>query len=73
MTSARLSAKRSSFPKPQLDRRTELCPIPLELIERLAALIAPPRLHRHPYNGVLAPTAPRRASNAATPPLLCRA
>jgi hypothetical protein len=34
-----------------LDRRTELRPILLELIERLAALIALPRLHRHRYNG----------------------
>ena len=28
---------------------------PLELIDRLAALIPPPRLHRHSYHGVLAP------------------
>jgi len=32
------------------------------LIERLAALIPPPRLHRHGYNGVLAPNAPLRAT-----------
>jgi hypothetical protein len=31
---------------------------PLELIERLAALIPPPRRHRHRYCGVLAPNAP---------------
>ncbi len=30
---------------------------PLELIERLAALIPPPRRHRHRYYGVLAPNA----------------
>ncbi|SBT05884.1 hypothetical protein ACCAA_270116 [Candidatus Accumulibacter aalborgensis] len=29
---------------------------PLELIERLAALIPPPRRHRHRYYGILAPT-----------------
>jgi hypothetical protein len=33
---------------------------PLELIEPLAALIAPPRIHRHRYHGVLAPDAPLR-------------
>jgi hypothetical protein len=35
------------FPKPQPDGRTELRLTPLELLERLAALIPPPRLHRH--------------------------
>jgi hypothetical protein len=35
---------------------------PLELIERLAALIPPPRRHRHRYYGVLAPNAPLRES-----------
>ncbi len=35
---------------------------PLELIERLAALIPPPRRHRHRYFGVLAPNAPLRAA-----------
>ncbi|MBN8520243.1 MAG: transposase [Candidatus Accumulibacter sp.] len=34
---------------------------PLERIERLAALIPPPRRHRHRYYGVLAPNAPLRA------------
>jgi hypothetical protein len=33
---------------------------PLELIARLAALIPPPRRHRHRYYGVLAPNAPLR-------------
>lgn len=33
---------------------------PLELIERLASLIPPPRRHRHRYYGVLAPNAPLR-------------
>lgn len=34
---------------------------PLELLDRLAALIPPPRRHRHRYVGVLAPNAPLRA------------
>jgi hypothetical protein len=42
------------FPNPQPDGRTELRLTPVELIDRLAALI-PPRLHRHRYHGVLAP------------------
>jgi Putative transposase len=41
------------FPRPQPDGRTELSLTPLGLIERLAALIPPPRLHRHRYQGVL--------------------
>jgi hypothetical protein len=40
------------FPRPQSDGRTELRLTPLELIERLTALIPPPRLHRHRYHGV---------------------
>jgi hypothetical protein len=35
---------------------------PLELIERLAALIPPPRRHRHRYYEVLAPNAPLRVA-----------
>lgn len=35
---------------------------PLELLDRLAALIPPPRRHRHRYVGVLAPNAPLRAA-----------
>ena len=42
------------FPKPQPDGSTQLRLTPLELIERLATLIPPPRLHRHHYHGVLA-------------------
>jgi Putative transposase len=38
---------------------------PLELIERLAALIPPPRRHRHRYFGVLAPNAPLRSAVTA--------
>ena len=41
------------FDQPQPDGRTQLRLTPLQLIERLAALIPPPRLHRHRYHGVL--------------------
>jgi hypothetical protein len=41
------------FDKPQPNGRTQLRLTPLQLIERLAALIPPPRLHRHRYHGVL--------------------
>jgi hypothetical protein len=43
------------LPKPQPDGRTALSLTPLELLDRLAALIPPPRRHRHRYHGVLAP------------------
>ena len=39
---------------------------PLELLDRLAALVPPPRVHRHRYYGVLAPNAPLRVA-VATP------
>jgi hypothetical protein len=38
---------------------------PLELLDRLAALVPPPRVHRHRYFGVLAPNAPLRAAVTA--------
>ncbi|MGH8702563.1 MAG: transposase [Burkholderiales bacterium] len=38
---------------------------PLELLERLAALVPPPRVHRHRYYGVLAPHAPLRQAVTA--------
>ena len=37
----------------------------LELIERIAALVPPPRTHRHRYFGVLAPNSPLRAAVTA--------
>jgi hypothetical protein len=58
----------SRFAKPLPDGRTELRLTPLELIERLAALIPPPRIHRHRYHGVLAPNAPLRAQVTALAP-----
>ncbi len=43
-----------------LDGRTELYLTPLELLDRLAKLITPPRIHKHRYCGVLAPNAKLR-------------
>ena len=50
---------------PAPDGRTELRLSPLELLERLAPLIPPPRMHRHRYHGVLAPNARLRAAVVA--------
>ncbi|MDP1346729.1 transposase, partial [Klebsiella pneumoniae] len=36
-----------------------------ELIDRIAALVPPPRTHRHRYFGVLAPNSPLRAAVTA--------
>jgi len=53
----------------------ELHLTPLELIDRLAALVPPPRAHRHRYYGVLAPNSPHRdavtemAQSAAAQPV----
>jgi hypothetical protein len=43
------------LPKPDVDGRTALALEPLELLDRLAALILPPRHHRHSTWGALAP------------------
>ena len=43
----------------------ELQLTPLELIDRIAALVPPPRTHRHRYFGVLAPNSPLRAAVTA--------
>ena len=56
------------LPKPRRDGCTALTLTPLELIQRLAALIPPPRAHRHRYHGVLAPNAPLRAAVTALAP-----
>ncbi len=45
--------------------RGELVLTPLELIDRIAALVPPPRTHRHRYYGVLAPNSPLRAAVTA--------
>lgn len=41
---------------------------PLELITKIAALVPPPRAHRHRYYGVLAPKAPLRSVVTALAP-----
>ena len=38
---------------------------PVQLLDRLAALVPPPRIHRHRYFGVLAPHSPLRAAVTA--------
>jgi Putative transposase len=38
---------------------------PLELNDRIAALVPPPRTHQHRYFGVLAPNSPLRAGVTA--------
>jgi hypothetical protein len=52
--------------EPSSDKRgakvDELTLTPLELIARIAALVPPPRTHRHRYFGVLAPNSPLRAA-----------
>jgi len=53
------------LPKPRPDGQTTLALTPLELLNRLAALIPPPRRHRHRYHGVLAPNAPLRGAVTA--------
>ena len=46
-------------------RVDELRLTPLELIARIAALVPPPRTHRHRYFGVLTPNSPLRAAVTA--------
>ena len=43
----------------------ELVLTPLELINRIAQLVPPPRTHRHRYYGVLAPNSPLRGTVTA--------
>jgi hypothetical protein len=45
------------LPEPDMHGREVLRLTPLELLERLARLVPPPRIHRHRYHGVLAPNA----------------
>ena len=45
---------------PWSDGTTHLVLSPLELIEKLAALVPPPRLNRVRYHGILAPNAAGR-------------
>ena len=52
-------------PKPGPGGRVSQILTPLELMDRLAALIPPPRRHRHRYYGVLAPNSPLRSAVTA--------
>lgn len=60
-------------PKPRSDSPRDLVLTPLELIDKIAALVAalvpPPRAHRHRYYGVLAPNASLRAAVTALAPV----
>ena len=49
-----------------MDGRTELILTPLQLLDRLASLVTPPRVHKHRYCGVLAPNARLRPAVTAT-------
>ena len=42
------------LPEPDMHGRQELRLMPHELLDRLARLVPPPRIHRHRYHGVLA-------------------
>lgn len=53
------------LPRPDLEGRTELLLTPVELLERIARFVPPPRLHRHRYHGVLAPNARLRSAVVA--------
>jgi len=53
------------LPKPRPNGQTMLSLTPLEFLDHLAALIPPPRKHRHRYHGVLAPHAPLRPAVTA--------
>jgi len=56
------------LPKPGPDGRTQILLSPLKLIGRIAALVPPPRQHRHRYYGVLAPNSPLRPAVTALAP-----
>jgi hypothetical protein len=56
-------------PKPRSDSPRDLVLTPLELIDKIAALIPLPRAHRHRYYGVLAPNSPMRAAVTASAPM----
>ena len=54
------------LPRPAPDGRTVIRLSPLELLDQLAALVPPPRMHRHRYHGVLAPNARLRSAVVAS-------
>jgi hypothetical protein len=57
------------YSEPSNDKRgakaDELHLTPMELIDRIAALVPPPRTHRHRYFGVMAPNSPLRVAVTA--------
>lgn len=53
------------LPKPGADGKATVTLTPLEFLDRLAALVPPPRKHRHRYHGVLAPHSPLRPAVTA--------
>ena len=53
------------LPRPRRDGTTALSRTPLALIDQLARRIQPPRLHRQPCHGALAPNFPMRAAATA--------
>jgi hypothetical protein len=61
--SKRTSALVYDIPKPRPDGPRALVLTPLELLDQIAALVPPPRVHRHRYYGVLAPNAPLIAAH----------
>ena len=56
-------------PKPRPEAPGTLVLTPLEFIDRIAALVPPPRAHRHRYYGVLAPNASLRVAVTALAPV----
>ena len=56
---------RYTSPKPRPDGQSALVLTPLELLDRLAALIPPPRRHRHHYHGAFGPHSPLRKAVTA--------
>jgi len=54
-----------SLSRPAPDGSRSILLEPLELLDRLALLVVPPRIHRHRYCGVLAPNARLRAALTA--------
>ena len=54
------------LPRPDHRGRTEIVLTPHELLQRLADLLPPPRMHRHRYYGCLAPNAAMRSAVTGT-------
>jgi len=63
---AKQPSEPSSLPHNQRGARAdEITLTPLELIDRIAALVPPPRTHRHRYFGALGPNSPLRPAVTA--------